>query len=90
MILTVNFPWALVLTELTISEKDLYRSTIIGGSILGFYNVIPQLQISAEFEELHVTRNYDMSSRFKMIIIGIRHYFLGRIQAKQFYGRTAL
>lgn len=43
------------------TSKDFYRSTIIGGSIIGLYNVIPQLQISAEFEELYVIRNYDES-----------------------------
>lgn len=41
------------------TSKDFYKSTIIGGSILGLYNIIPQLQISAEFENLHVNRVYD-------------------------------
>ncbi|MDC8005931.1 alpha-ketoglutarate decarboxylase [Aureisphaera galaxeae] len=41
------------------SEKDFYRSTILGGSILTLYNVIPELQLSAEFEELNVNRNYE-------------------------------
>lgn len=40
-------------------RKNLYKSTIIGGSVLGLYNVIPQLQISTEFEQLHVSRSYD-------------------------------
>ncbi len=40
-------------------QKNFYQSTILGGSILGLYNVIPQLQISAEFEELNVNRKYD-------------------------------
>jgi hypothetical protein len=43
------------------TSKNIYKSTIIGGSILGLYNVIPQLQISAEFEELYITRKYDDS-----------------------------
>jgi hypothetical protein len=42
-------------------EKNFYESTIIGGSVLGLYNVIPQLQISTEFEQLHVSRSYDNS-----------------------------
>ncbi|RMA66267.1 alpha-ketoglutarate decarboxylase [Ulvibacter antarcticus] len=41
------------------SQKNLYSSTILGGSILGLYNIIPQLQVSAEFEELHVSRAYE-------------------------------
>ncbi len=40
-------------------QKNFYKSTIVGGSVLGLYNIIPQLQVSAEFEELHVTRKYD-------------------------------
>ncbi|MBU2949846.1 alpha-ketoglutarate decarboxylase [Tamlana agarivorans] len=44
------------------SQKDYYKSTILGGSLIGLYNVIPQVQISAEFEQLNVDRNYD--SRF--------------------------
>lgn len=40
------------------SLKDRYSSTIVGGSILGLWNVIPEIQLSAEFEELFVSRNY--------------------------------
>ncbi|MGO3182564.1 MAG: alpha-ketoglutarate decarboxylase [Aequorivita sp.] len=40
------------------SKKNRYTSTILGGSIVGLYNVIPEIQLSAEFEELNVTRNY--------------------------------
>lgn len=39
-------------------DKDFYRSSIIGGSVIGFYNPIRELQLSAEFEQLHVNRNY--------------------------------
>jgi len=41
------------------TEKYFYKSTILGGSILGLYNVIPQLQLSVEMEQLHVSRNYE-------------------------------
>jgi len=41
------------------TSKNFYKSTIIGGSVLGLYNVIPQLQLSAEFEELYINRKYD-------------------------------
>jgi hypothetical protein len=43
------------------NQKDIYKSTILGGSIIGFYNVIPQLQLSAEFEQLNVDRNYNVN-----------------------------
>lgn len=41
------------------TRKDYYKSTILGGSVLGLYNPIPELQLSAEFEELNVSRKYD-------------------------------
>lgn len=41
------------------SLKNTYKSTIVGGSILSLFNVIPELQFSAEFEELNVSRKYD-------------------------------
>lgn len=41
------------------SQKNVYNSTIVGGSVLALYNVIPEIQFSAEFEELYVTRNYE-------------------------------
>lgn len=43
------------------SLRNQYNSTIIGGSVIALYNVIPQLQLSTEFEQLHVSRNYDNS-----------------------------
>lgn len=41
------------------SREDYYKSTIFGGSLIGFYNPINEVQISAEFEELNVSRNWD-------------------------------
>ena len=43
------------------SQKDTYTSTILGGSVISLYNVIPEIQLSAEFEELNVNRQYDAS-----------------------------
>lgn len=40
------------------SLKNNYSATILGGSVLALYNVIPEIQLSAEFEELNVNRNY--------------------------------
>lgn len=40
-------------------QKNLYETTIAGGSILTLYNIIPELQASAEFEQLNVSRKYD-------------------------------
>jgi hypothetical protein len=41
------------------SQKNTYSSTILGGSIITLFNVIPEIQLSAEFEELNVNRSYD-------------------------------
>ncbi|MBE9490352.1 MAG: alpha-ketoglutarate decarboxylase [Bacteroidetes bacterium] len=39
------------------NEKNIYESYILGASILGLYNVIPQVQLSAEFEQLYVNKS---------------------------------
>jgi len=41
------------------TEKNFYESYILGTSFLGFYNVFPQLQLSAEFEQLYVNREFE-------------------------------
>lgn len=40
------------------SRKNTYTSTVLGGSVIGLFNPIPEIQLSAEFEELHVNRNW--------------------------------
>jgi hypothetical protein len=39
--------------------KNVYNSTIVGGSAIGIFNVFEEIQLSAEFEELNVTRNFE-------------------------------
>jgi len=41
------------------TQKNVFKATILGGSVLALYNIIPELQLSAEFEENYVTRNFD-------------------------------
>lgn len=36
-----------------------YKSTFFGGSLIGLVNPIEQIQLSAEIEQLRVTRNFD-------------------------------
>lgn len=45
-------------------SQDFYTSSIFGGSIIGLYNPIRALQLSAEFEQLNVHRNYDSSAPY--------------------------
>ena len=41
------------------SRKDYYKATILGASVLGLYSPIQEIQLSAEFEQLNVSRNWD-------------------------------
>jgi hypothetical protein len=41
------------------SLKNRYKSTIFGGSVLGLFNPIREIQLSAEFEELNVNRKWE-------------------------------
>lgn len=41
------------------SLKDRYHSTILGGSLITLANVIPEIQLSVEFETLNVSRNFE-------------------------------
>lgn len=43
------------------NQKRVYKSTILGGSIIGLYNVFRELQLSAEFEQLNVNRKYNVN-----------------------------
>lgn len=41
------------------SQKDVFKSTVLGGSIIGLFNPYREIQISTEFEQLHVSRKFD-------------------------------
>lgn len=43
----------------TYSDDHNYTATVFGASVLGYYNPIREIQLSAEFEELHVNRKFD-------------------------------
>jgi hypothetical protein len=40
-------------------ENNVFQSTVIGGSIIGLFNPIRDIQLSTEFEELYVNRDID-------------------------------
>ncbi|GLB54117.1 hypothetical protein NBRC110019_31580 [Neptunitalea chrysea] len=42
-------------------DKDFYKSTIWGPSLIGLYDPIYELQLSGEFEVLNVIQNYEDS-----------------------------
>ncbi|MFG6685019.1 alpha-ketoglutarate decarboxylase [Mariniflexile sp. HNIBRBA6329] len=41
------------------SQKNFYKSTIFGGSIISLFSPINEIQLSAEFEELNVNRKWE-------------------------------
>lgn len=41
------------------NRKNYSKSTILGGSLIALFNPIRELQLSAEFENLHVNRKYE-------------------------------
>ena len=41
------------------SQKDVFKSTVLGGSVIGLFNPYRELQISTELEQLFVSRNFD-------------------------------
>lgn len=43
-------------------QDDFFKSTIFGASLIGLFNPIRELQLSAEFEQLNVNRKFDDSN----------------------------
>ena len=41
------------------SQRDVFKSSVIGGSIIGLFNPYQELQLSTEFEQLYVNRDFD-------------------------------
>jgi hypothetical protein len=44
-----------------LKQRDFYASHLYGGSIIGLFNPIPEIQLSAELEQLRVNVNLDGS-----------------------------
>jgi len=56
-----NFALGLGLNVTFNNQKSVYKSTILGGSLIGLYNPIKDIQLSAEFEQLNVNRRYNVN-----------------------------
>ena len=41
------------------SQRDIFTSTVLGASAIGLFNPIREVQLSTEFEQLYITRNFD-------------------------------
>jgi len=59
------------------SQKDFYKSTILGGSIIGLANVVRTIQLSAELEQLNVNRNYDNTLNIENDTYWVPALFIG-------------
>ncbi|WP_430410473.1 alpha-ketoglutarate decarboxylase [Kordia sp.] len=40
-------------------DDDFFKSTIVGGSFIGLYNPLREIQLSTEFEYMNVSRDFD-------------------------------
>ncbi|WAC03838.1 alpha-ketoglutarate decarboxylase [Lacinutrix neustonica] len=40
-------------------QKNAFKSTILGGSVISLFNPIQEIQLSGEFEQNHVSQNFD-------------------------------
>jgi len=52
------FALGLGLNATFINQKNSSKSTILGGSLISLFNVVPEFQISAELEQLNVSTKY--------------------------------
>ncbi|MCI9845290.1 hypothetical protein [Flavobacterium pectinovorum] len=47
-----------------LSSKNLYHSYVYGGSLIGLVNPIPEIQLSAELEQVRVNTEYERTNNF--------------------------
>jgi hypothetical protein len=59
-----NFALGLGLNATFNNLKGSYKSTILGGSLVGLFNPIREIQLSSEFEQLNVNRRYNVNTNF--------------------------
>jgi len=54
-----QFAFGIGLNGTYAKRKNLYKSSILGGSLIGLYSPIYELQFSAELEELNINRKFE-------------------------------
>lgn len=47
-----------------VKQNDIYKASIYGGSVIGVFNPLPYIQLSAELEQLRVNLKYDENYRY--------------------------
>ncbi|MDO7173375.1 alpha-ketoglutarate decarboxylase [Mariniflexile sp. AS56] len=59
------------------TQKDFYKSTILGGSLIGLFSPVNAIQLSAEYEQLHVNRRYESNLNLENDTYWSPAFFLG-------------
>lgn len=59
------------------SEKNFYESYVVGASLLALFNPIREIQLSSEFQQSFVSRNYDSRTFFRDEDYWVSALFLG-------------
>ncbi len=54
-----QFSAGIALNYTYFNDDDFFKSTIVGGSFIGLFNPLPEIQLSSEFEYMHVSRNFN-------------------------------
>ena len=72
-----NISLGIGLSASVYNRKNLSKSTILGGSLIAFFNPIRELQLSAEFERLHVNRKYEGASTLEDLKYWYPALFIG-------------
>jgi len=54
-----RFSAGIALNYTYFNDDDFFRSTIVGGSVIGLFNPIPEIQLSSEFEYMNVSRDFE-------------------------------
>ncbi|WP_108113297.1 alpha-ketoglutarate decarboxylase [Kordia periserrulae] len=54
-----QFSAGIALNYTYFNDDDFFRSTIIGGSLIGLYSPLREIQLSTEFEYMNVNRDFD-------------------------------
>ena len=56
-----QFALGLGLTGTYNEQKDIYKSTVLGGSLIGLFSPINEIQLSAELEQLHINQDFNQN-----------------------------
>jgi hypothetical protein len=59
------------------NQKNVYKSTILGGSLIGLFNVLREFQLSIDFEQLNVNRTYNVNLNLAKDTFWVPALFVG-------------